>query len=200
MRSLCLSSRAAACVAALALAACGGSWDDDDDDEFLPLALSSTLTAAEAVPPNATLADGVGLVTIDPDGRTLNASIVVSGMADTDAHIHFGPPGTIGPIAFPLSRQPGTTVWTTRTPVSEAQVDGLLNGNYYFNVRSAAFPAGQIRGQITWSMPTSEQEARLAQVSQQSATVELQLSQVDEIRDADDDDFTGVGIGFTVGF
>ena len=91
MRSLCLSSRAAACAAALVLTSCGGSWEDDDDD-FLPLALSSTLTAFEQVPSNTTLANGVGLVTIDPDGRTLNASVVVSGMVDTDAHIHLGAP------------------------------------------------------------------------------------------------------------
>ena len=199
MRSLCLSSRAAACVAALVLTSCGGSWDDDEDD-FLPLALSSTLTAGEQVPPNTTFANGVGLVTIDPDGRTLNASVVVSGMADTDAHIHLGAPGAIGPVIFPLSRQPGSTVWTTRAPVTSAQVDGLLNGNFYFDVHSPTFPNGQIRGRITWSMPTPEQEARLAASSQQSATIELQLNQVQEIRDAEDDDHTGVGIGFTVGF
>jgi hypothetical protein len=198
MRSLCLPSRVAACLAALVLAACGGSWDDDDD--FLPLALSSTLTAAEEVPPNTTLANGVGLVTIDADGRTLNASVVVSGMADTDAHIHLGSPGANGPIVFPLSKQAGTTVWTTRAPVTEAQLDGLLAGNYYFNVHSAAFPNGQIRGQITWSMPTPEQEAHLALVRQQSAIVELQLNQVEEIRDAEDDNFTGIGFGLTIGF
>ena len=35
---------------------------------------------------------------------------------------------------------------------------------------------------------------------QQSATVELQLQQVQEIQDTDDWRSSGVGIGFTIGF
>lgn len=195
MRSLCLSCRTAALLAVLVLNACGGSVDDD-----LPLAFSATLTAAEEVPPNTSLANGAGLVTIDPDRRTLTASVVASGMADTDAHIHVGARGVAGPVVFPLAKAAGTTVWTTRVPVTEAQLDALKAGNYYFNVHSTAFPNGEIRGQIVWDMPTFEQEARLREVRQQSATVELQLHQLQEIRDAEDRRFTGIGIGLTLGF
>ena len=190
-----LPLHAAALAGALALASCGGSIDDD-----LPFAFSSTLSGAEEVPPTASAGSGAGLVTVDADGRTLTASVVTSGVADIDAHIHLAPRGVAGPIAFPLAKAAGTAVWTTRVPLTEAQFAALRDGNYYFNVHSPSFPNGEIRGQIEWTMPTSEQLARLEQVRQQSATVELQLQQVQEIRDADDWRFTSVGLGFTIGF
>jgi hypothetical protein len=195
MQSPCMTFRAALFLAALVLTACGGSIGDD-----LPLAFSATLTAAEEVPPHTSQANGVGLVTVDPDLGTLTASVVASGMADIDAHIHVGAPGVAGPVVFPLAKAPGMTVWTTRVAITDAQFGALKAGNYYFNVHSTAFPNGEIRGQIAWAMPTVEQEARLQQVRQQSATVELQLHQLDEIRDADDWRFTGVGLGLTIGF
>lgn len=190
-----LRLHAAACVAAIALASCGGSIDDD-----LPFAFSATLSGAEEVPPTASSGSGVGLVTVDPDGRALTASIVATGVAESDAHIHLAMRGTAGPVAFPLSKAAGTSVWTTRAPLTEPQFAALRDGNYYFNVHSPSYPNGEIRGQIVWAMPTPEQLDRLAQVREQSATVELQLRQVQEIQDADDWRFTGIGLGFTLGF
>ncbi|WP_420472705.1 CHRD domain-containing protein [Noviherbaspirillum sp. ST9] len=185
----------AACVAVVVLASCGGSIDDD-----LPFAFSATLTGAQEVPPTASTGSGVGLVTVDPDGRALTASVVTTGVVDTDAHIHLAIPGTVGPVAFPLTKAAGTTVWTARAPLTDPQFAALRDGNYYFNVHSPSFPNGEIRGQITWSMPTPEQLNRLEQVREQSATVELQLRQVQEILEADDWRFTGIGLGFTLGF
>ena len=195
MSFLRLRHHAAACVAVIFLASCGGSYDDD-----LPFAFSSTLRGAEEVPPTASIGSGVGLVTVDPDGRALSASLVTTGVVDTDAHIHLAVPGTVGPVAFPLTKAPGTTVWTTRAPLTEPQFAALRDGNYYFNVHSPTYPAGEIRGQIVWAMPTPEQLDRLVQVREQSATVELQLRQLQEIQEADDWRFSGIGLGLTLGF
>lgn len=198
MPFLCLASTVArlpALIVAVALVACGGSNDDD-----LPLAFSTTLSGMEETPPNASAASGTGLVTVDPDRRTLTASIVITGMSDTNAHIHEAPPGLNGPIVFPLAKVAGTTVWSTRTALSEAQFSALKNGNYYFNVHSSSFPNGEIRGQIIWVMPSPEQIARLQQARQQSASLELQLHQLQEIEDAQEHRFTGIGIGLGIGF
>jgi len=189
-----LPSILAAALAAGILLACGGGRHD------LPLAFSANLTGAEEVPAVASAATGVGLVTIDTDRRTLNASVVIAGMADTDAHIHVAPPGASGPVVFPLARTPDASVWTTRAALTDAQLSALKAGNYYFNVHSAAFPNGEIRGQIQWVMPSPEQLARLQPARQQSGTVELQLQQVREIQEADDWRFRGVGLGLTIGF
>ena len=185
----------AAFMVALVLAACGGSSDED-----LPLAFSATLSGMEETPPNASAAIGAGLLTIDPDRRTLTASIVASGLADSDAHIHAAPPGLSGPIVFPLAKATGTTVWSTRTALSEVQLAALKAGNFYFNVHSPSFPNGEIRGQIVWTMPTPDQLARLLPARQQSASLELQLQKLQEIEDADERRFTGVGIGLGIGF
>lgn len=185
----------AACAAVIALVSCGGSIHDD-----LPFAFSSTLTGAQEVPPTASPGSGVGLVTVDPDGRAMTASVVATGVVDTDAHIHLAVPGTSGPVAFALTKAAGTSVWTTRAPLTNPQFAALRDGNYYFNVHSPSFPDGEIRGQIVWAMPDPEQLNRLEQVRNQSATVELQLRQVQEIQEADDWHFTGIGLGFTLGF
>jgi hypothetical protein len=195
LRLASIAARSLALIVVLALAACGGSSDDD-----LPLAFSASLSGMEETPPNASAASGTGLVTVDPDRRTLTASIVTTGMTDSDAHIHVASPGLSGPIVFPLSKAAGTTVWSTRTALSEAQFATLKNGSYYFNVHSPAFPNGEIRGQIIWVMPSPEQIARLQQARQQSASLELQLHQLQEIEDAGEHHFTGVGIGFSIGF
>lgn len=186
--------RLACVLAVVLLTACGGTDDD------LPLAFSATLGAAEEVPPNTSAATGIGLVTVDADRRTLTASVVAFGMADSEAHIHEAPPGVSGPVAFPLVRNAGTVVWSTRSVLAEAQLAGLQNGNYYFNVHSPTFPAGEIRGQIYWVLPSSTQLAHLHQLRGQSALLDQQLEQVQEIEDADDGWFTGVGLGLRFGF
>lgn len=185
--------RLACVLTVFLLTACGGTDDD------LPLAFSATLGAAEEVPPNTSTATGIGLVTVDADRRTLTASVVAAGMVDSEAHIHEAPPGVSGPVAFPLARNPGTVVWSTRSVLTEAQLAALQHGNYYFNVHSPSFPAGEIRGQIYWVLPSSTQLAQLHQLRGQSALLDQQLEQVQEIEDADWW-FTGVGLGLRFGW
>lgn len=182
----------AAVLAAVAISACGGNDDD------LPFAFSATLTGAEALPSNASGATGIGLVTVDPDRRTLTASIFTSGMADTDAHMHEAPTRATGPVIFPLAKAPGAAVWSTRTALTEAQLSALQNGNYYVDVHSAAFPGGEIRGQIVWDLPSRSQLSLLWQIRHQSALLAQQLEQVQEIEEARD--WHGFGFGLTVGF
>lgn len=179
-------------LAVIAMSACGGNDDD------LPFAFSATLTGAEALPSNASGATGIGLVTVDPDRRTLTASIFTTGLADTDAHMHDGQPRSTGPLVFPLAKAPGSAVWSTRTALTEAQLSALQNGNFYFDVHSIAFPDGEIRGQIVWDLPSQSQLSLLWQIRHQSALLAQQLEQVQEIEEARD--WHGFGFGLTVGF
>lgn len=179
-------------LAVIAMSACGGSDDD------LPFAFSATLTGAEAMPSNGSGATGIGLVTVDPDRRTLTASIFITGLADNDAHMHDGRPRSTGPVVFPLAKAPGSAVWSTRTALTEAQLSALQNGNFYFDVHSIAFPGGEVRGQIVWDLPSQNQLSLLWQVRHQSALLEQQLEQVREIEEARD--WHGFGFGLTVGF
>lgn len=85
------------------------------------------------------------------------------------AHIHVGAPGTNGPIIFslfdsdfgltftsPLRGNLNAANLQTRpeariTSLSDA-VEAILSGNAYVNVHTAAFPAGEMRGQLGQSL------------------------------------------------
>jgi hypothetical protein len=149
-------------IAALLLASCGGGSRDPaiaavfDANRFVAdNAFTATLTGAQEVPPNGSSAIGAGTVIIDANTRLLRATVTTAGIMGTGAHIHESPPAVSGPIVFPLNEtSPGSGIWTTQATLTDAQLNALRSGNYYFNVHSAANPAGEIRGQILSRLST----------------------------------------------
>jgi CHRD domain len=107
-----------------------------------------TLSGNQEIPPVTTSASGSGFVVVKPD-RSITGSITVTGMAVTVAHIHEGSAGTNGPIIILLTRT-SDTVWSVPpdTRLSEVQHRSFEAGNLYYNVHSATFRSGEIRGQI----------------------------------------------------
>ncbi|WP_136413960.1 CHRD domain-containing protein [Herbaspirillum sp. ST 5-3] len=181
-------------VAAVMLAACGGSPGPRIR------VFTTTLSSAEEVPRTASNAIGTGLVTVDLDTMTMTASIVTSGSADSSAAIHEGGFGTNGPVLFPLARISGSPVWTGGAMISDAQLRALRRQAYYFNVQSAAFPAGEMRGQIIEQLPSSDEWAQLNQARQLSPQLDQQLWLLEHADDFRDWRFSGIGWGFTIGF
>ena len=109
----------------------------------------AALRGSHEMPPTASIALGSGTVLINPVNRQLTAAVTTSGIAGTAAHIHEAAPGTNGPIIIPLIESgTGSGTWTASATLTEAQFNTLQAGNLYFNVHSAAFPNGEIRGQI----------------------------------------------------
>ena len=104
------------------------------------------LDGSQETPPVATFAGGWGQATLNP-GNTLSYEVRVYGMSATVAHIHIGAPGVPGGVVFPLAGGPSVFSGTT-VALSAAQLATLRSNGYYFNVHSAAFPGGQVRGQI----------------------------------------------------
>jgi len=112
-------------------------------------AFGASLTGAEEVPPRTTDARGTGIAVVNASTRQMIATVTTRGITGTEAHIHQGPPGVAGPIIIPLAETtPGSGVWTAQATLTEDQYNNLKAGNLYFNVHSAAFPEGEIRGQI----------------------------------------------------
>ncbi len=109
----------------------------------------ATLNAAQEVPPTPSLATGTGRLVIDPATRSASGSITLSGMTATAAHIHLGATGVNGPIIVTLTNA-GGAVWTVpaNTVLTADQLRAYKQGDLYFNAHNAAFPAGEIRGQI----------------------------------------------------
>lgn len=106
------------------------------------------LQGSQEVPAVSTTASGSGVITILPD-RAVSGSITTSGITATGAHIHEGPAGTNGPVIVPLTKT-SDNLWSVPSgaKLTEAQYASHRAGNLYVNVHSAAYPNGEIRGQI----------------------------------------------------
>lgn len=112
--------------------------------------LAASLNGAQEMPPNGSTATASGKATVDMATHVLTATLTSTGMAGTAAHIHNGALGSNGPVVFPLTETPaGSGHWSTTVTLTREELHLLMAGNYYFNIHSATYPNGEIRGQIT---------------------------------------------------
>ena len=114
------------------------------------------LKGENEVPVPVTTTTGAGLATflVNPLTGAVNYELDFTGITSpTMAHVHLGPAGVTGLPLFWLwdasgvdapSTLPATGVFTPTL----AQFSQMLQGNLYVNVHSAAYPGGEIRGQI----------------------------------------------------
>ena len=121
-----------------------------------PYTLTATLMGANEVPGPGD-PDGVGNATIKINygqGR-LCWSIHVSGITlpATAAHIHDAPAGVAGPVFIPLSAPTAKGASSGCSIVSQDLLKEILEdpSDYYVNVHNADYPAGALRGQLTFT-------------------------------------------------
>ena len=121
------------------------------DIQTLPFALSGD----QEVPAVTTSASGSGTVSLD--GSTVTVTGSFSGLTGDYAasHIHGGARGENGPVVVALAptvdadmRGAAWEAGTNTFEVSTTFADSIRAGLAYVNVHSAAFPDGEIRGQI----------------------------------------------------
>ena len=107
-----------------------------------------TLSGNQEIPPVTTSALGTGTFTVGAD-KSVSGSVTVSGMSATVAHIHEAAAGTTGSIVIPLTKI-SDNVWAVPAgaKLTDAQYESYKAGNLYYNVHSAAYKSGEIRGQI----------------------------------------------------
>lgn len=168
-------------IAVLLLSACGGGRDD------VPLAFTSVLTASQVVPATGSAAIATGLLTFETSPGSLTVSALIPDDAPAGVQLREGRRGSNGPLVLALSREGGTPVWSARAVLTETQAAALRAENYYLELQTPAFPAGEIRGQALRGFPSRAQAEELQQYRQQSLTIELQIQQLERILDADDD-------------
>lgn len=109
----------------------------------------ASLSAAQEVPTNNSAATGTGTLVVNPLTRAASGSITLTGMTATVAHIHLGGVGANGPVIVPMaSTSTGVFSIPVNTVFTADQFKAYKQGNLYFNAHSAAFPGGEIRGQI----------------------------------------------------
>lgn len=140
-----------------ALAACGGGGYSEAEYAAPPppavmlTVKTATLSSTQEVAEVSSLATGTGTLSMNPSIGSITGSITTAGMTATAAHIHVGVAGTNGAIIVELARDTALPdKWNVppNTVLSPAQQTSFNNGGLYFNVHSASFPTGEIRGQI----------------------------------------------------
>jgi CHRD domain len=110
--------------------------------------INVALSGGQEIPPVTTSGSGTGIISVGAD-KSVRGSVTIAGMTPTVAHIHVAPAGTNGPIVIPLV-QSANNVWSVPegAKLTDAQYESYRAGNLYYNVHSAAYKGGEIRGQI----------------------------------------------------
>ncbi|WP_394825433.1 CHRD domain-containing protein [Pendulispora albinea] len=109
----------------------------------------ATLDGSQPVPPNATPVTGTAVLQFDDEAKTLAGTIEYSGLSAPPAGVDLGigACGSRGTVARPLPG-PGATRTTVDTALDPAEIGALQTGNLHVSVRTAAYPDGEIRGQL----------------------------------------------------
>ena len=118
-----------------------------------PLSFNVPLTGAQVVPPVQTHGSGSAQLTYDPATRHLTWSVTYSGLSSEATMAHFHGPAPTGKNAGVLiwiskrgeAMQTPTAGETTLTP---EQAQQFMAGDWYINLHTKEYPAGEIRGQV----------------------------------------------------
>jgi hypothetical protein len=107
------------------------------------------LNASQEVPPTASTATGVGLMTLDTTTGALSYNITFSGLssAETAAHIHG--PAPVGVNAGVIFTLPAGNPKVGNLILTAPQITNMLAGLDYVNIHTTTNPGGEIRGQVT---------------------------------------------------
>ncbi|HST52493.1 MAG TPA: PQQ-dependent sugar dehydrogenase [Pyrinomonadaceae bacterium] len=109
----------------------------------------ANLDGSQEVPPVSTNARGTATILLNPDETTALVSLSFRNLTGTETFAKIHGPAATGQTASPEFDLPSTGNFTNfQITLTPQQVGDLKAGLFYLNVRSAAFPAGEIRGQF----------------------------------------------------
>jgi len=129
--------------------------------------ITTALSGANENPVNASPATGLATLTYSTALNQLAVNVTFNNLTApaSAAHIHFGLPGTNGPIVFPFGTFPATSSGTFSTTLTTASafnpspangintfndmINAIQAGNAYVNIHNTNFPGGEVRGFTT---------------------------------------------------
>ncbi len=114
-----------------------------------PVTLAAVLASGSVVPAVTSVAQGAAAAIVDPDTRVLEVALNISGTVPTSVVVGRGAAGSNGDAIFALGETVASSgVWFGRAVLTPDDLNALLAGGLYVQVISAAFPAGELRGQL----------------------------------------------------
>ncbi len=117
------------------------------------------MSSSQEVPTNSSTATGTVNVTFNKQTKDLTYTVTWSGLSAPASAMHFHGPALAGVNAsvlvgvngFPNAAS-GSVTGTLNVgalALASAEAD-LLAGKWYFNIHTATYPGGEIRGQVTF--------------------------------------------------
>ena len=124
----------------------------DDDNPGNIVQFSATLDQAQETPPTGVSATGSCTATYDTATNQLTYTLTWTGLtgAPTAMHFHKADIGVPGDVEIPINDFPTTTsgTFSSSATVDQNDENDLLENKFYVNIHTAAYPAGEIRGQL----------------------------------------------------
>ncbi len=118
--------------------------------------LRATINAAQENPAGSSTATGSAIMLYDVAANTFDLIVSITGMSNTAtaSHIHEGAVGANGSVVTNLGteaayvRNGNNLTQTFKSITHGGDKLKLIQGGAYFNIHSAQFPGGEIRGQL----------------------------------------------------
>jgi mono/diheme cytochrome c family protein len=143
--------------------------------------LNVGLSASQIFPVPASTASGFATLTVNAVTGTVTGNVIVTGTTATTVAIFQGFAGQTGTSQIALTQNganPKEFDVPTGTVLTQPQLTMLMQGSMYIQATSAAFPTGEIRGQITpvgvvvaWSPLSGLQEVPFVVATPATGTV-----------------------------
>lgn len=141
-----MKNRFIAAIAGLALLLVIGACSP----ALTPTTFEVVLTGAQEVPPTGSTATGSANVTVVGNRLAIDGAWDGFDIVDPGAHVHGpAPAGANAGILFALSYDNQSRTFEGTFTLDQEQMSYFLENELYLNLHSAAFPGGEIRGQIT---------------------------------------------------
>ncbi|WP_206954403.1 CHRD domain-containing protein [Trinickia acidisoli] len=113
--------------------------------------LKADLEPSSEVPPKTSSGHGDLKATFDTSTKELKWKITYEGLSGPAMMAHFHGPAPVGQnagVQIGIPKDKLASPIEGEAKLTSKQADDLTNGQWYFNVHTAANPSGEIRGQV----------------------------------------------------